>query len=44
MCACVQVLDGKGGGKAGVAQGQATAVAKVGDAVAVAQQYAKERL
>ena len=42
--AVLQVVDGKGGGKSGVSQGQGAAVGKVPEAVSVAEQFAKLRL
>jgi len=42
--AALQVVDGKGGGKPGIAQGQGATVAKVPEAVSIAEQFAKMRL
>jgi alanyl-tRNA synthetase len=42
--AVLQVVEGKGGGKAGIAQGQGAAVAKLSEALSVAEQFAKMRL
>ena len=42
--AVLQVVDGKGGGKPGIAQGQGSTVAKVPEAVGIAEQFAKMRL
>ena len=40
----LKALEGKGGGKAGVAQGQGPAVSKLGEAATIAEQFAQMRL
>jgi alanyl-tRNA synthetase len=40
----LKVLDGKGGGKAGVAQGQGPSVSKINEAAAIADQFASLKL